>query len=566
MKVRLQVIKLLGISALVWLGLTGWLNWQWQTKTLPKVEIGEVRVGNLTGKELRLILENKEKDCRQIRLTGNGKSVDLNELQLDKNGIIKQALKSGKGITIVSNFGKTKAIKPKIDEKSWLRIVQASQTVFTQGGKEARLIKKQNWEIENGNDALIFDSDDLKRKLEKALESKQCPTEIRVRFKHERKKLNQTELNRLKQKAKSLSQTKITLKINQEEILLDGNKLVSLLETDPSKGRVGEPSKEKIKIYLTGLKLNFDRPATNARFKLVKRRVIEFSPEITGRKLLVDANVDLITKNLLSLKDKAKTIELKTETIRPTITIKDSNKLGIVELLGRGESYYRHSIANRIYNVELAAKKIDGVLIAPGEEFSFNREVGEISRATGFKSAYIIKNGRTILGDGGGVCQVSTTVFRAALKAGLPITERWAHAYRVGYYEQNYKPGFDATVFAPTRDLKFKNDTGSYILLHSWYETQKRHLVIDLYGKQDGRKSLTKNFQVWDVVPPPPPIYQDDPNLPKGVKKQVDWRAWGAKVKFDYLVEKGGKVVFQKTFFSNYHPWQDVFLVGTREN
>ena len=123
------------------------------------------------------------------------------------------------------------------------------------------------------------------------------------------------------------------------------------------------------------------------------------------------------------------------------------NDLGVKELVGSGYSTYSGSIENRVFNVSHGASKINGVLIPPGETFSFNKTVGDITAATGFKQAYVIKSGRTVLDDGGGICQVSTTLFRAALNAGLPIVNRTAHAYRVGYYEQGFPPGIDATIY-----------------------------------------------------------------------------------------------------------------------
>jgi vancomycin resistance protein YoaR len=190
--------------------------------------------------------------------------------------------------------------------------------------------------------------------------------------------------------------------------------------------------------------------------------------------------------------------------------------------------------------------------------------VGDISAATGYQSAYIIKDGHTVLGDGGGVCQVSTTLFRAALAAGLPIVERHAHDYRVHYYEEGgIQPGLDATVYGPTYDLKFKNDTPTSILIQAKTDVANLSLTFDLYGTGDGRKAQISNQKIWDITSPPPDLYQDDPTLPKGVVKQVDFSAWGAKASFDYLVTRGADVLENTTFVSNYRPWQAVYLRGT---
>jgi vancomycin resistance protein YoaR len=245
------------------------------------------------------------------------------------------------------------------------------------------------------------------------------------------------------------------------------------------------------------------------------------------------------------------------------IKTEEVNDLGIKELLGRGISYFRGSIASRIHNIQIASSRLNGILIPPGETFSFNQTLGEVSQATGYKEAYIIKEGRTILGDGGGVCQVSTTFFRATLDAGLPIIERAPHAYRVYYYEQNSQVGVDATVWEPSPDLKIKNDTPAHILVQAYVNPSQYRLTFEFYGTSDGRKATISKSRIWDQTPPPPDLYQDDPTLPTGTTKQIDWSAWGAKVAFDWKVERGGEILQERTFYSSYRPWQAVFLRGT---
>ncbi|PIZ99475.1 MAG: hypothetical protein COX78_01805 [Candidatus Levybacteria bacterium CG_4_10_14_0_2_um_filter_35_8] len=250
---------------------------------------------------------------------------------------------------------------------------------------------------------------------------------------------------------------------------------------------------------------------------------------------------------------------------KPAITTDKANKLGIKEVIGTGTSLFQHSIPGRIFNVTLASSRINGILVGPGETFSFNKALGDVSSFTGYKQAYIIKDGRTVLGDGGGVCQVSTTLFRAILNAGLPILERQAHAYRVGYYEQDSSPGLDATVYSPSPDLKFKNDTENNILIQSFVDPSILRLTFVLYGTLDGRQvNMTKPI-ILSQTPPPPAIYQDDPTLTKGEIKQVDFAAWGANVYFTRQVTKNGKEIISDKFVSNYRAWQDIFLKGTKE-
>lgn len=309
-------------------------------------------------------------------------------------------------------------------------------------------------------------------------------------------------------------------------------------------------------------------PAEDALFQFANGKVTLFRLAKSGRTLDKQLAKKTAYSYINSLAADASTYEftinLSVVEIPPKIKTEDSNNYGIRELLASGKSRFRGSIPGRVHNIELAASKLNGRLIPPGEIFSFNDTVGDISAATGFQPAYIIKDGRTVLGDGGGVCQVSTTLFRAALNAGLPITERHAHAYRVSYYEQDSPPGLDATVFAPSYDLKFKNDTANYILIQAKTDLINYSLVFDFYGTRDSRKITITKPVILSQSPPPPDLYQDDPTLPIGTVKQVDWSAWGAKTTFDYKVEKDGVVTTKDTFFSNFRPWQAVFLRGTK--
>ncbi|MBI3385286.1 VanW family protein [Candidatus Gottesmanbacteria bacterium] len=321
---------------------------------------------------------------------------------------------------------------------------------------------------------------------------------------------------------------------------------------------------------LNPLAQNIDLAPQDALFKFSSGRVVAFRTSVNGRRLDLKNTKKLLHEKIASLNKKFEfpqslMIALPIETVYPKVTTEKTNDLGISELIGRGSSTFYHSIENRVYNIGLAASRLNGILIPPNTTFSFNEALGDVSGLTGYKQAYVIKEGKTILGDGGGVCQVSTTLFRAALNAGLEIVERWPHSYRVGYYEQDQPPGLDATVYAPSNDLKLKNNTNHNILIQVLVDLDNYRLVFDLYGQSDGRKVLLTKPQIWDQTPPPADLYQDDPALPKGQTKQVDFSAWGAKSSFNYKVTKNDQVLWEKTFYSSYRPWQAVYLRGTRE-
>ncbi len=243
----------------------------------------------------------------------------------------------------------------------------------------------------------------------------------------------------------------------------------------------------------------------------------------------------------------------------------DPKSYGILGLLGEGVSKFTGSAPGRIKNLTLAAERANGVLVPPGATFSMNDSIGEISAATGYDAAWIIMGNRTVLGHGGGVCQSSTTLFRAVLNSGLPVVERNPHAYRVSYYEIENPIGQDASIFQPTLDLKFKNDTPNYVLVQSQIFPDEKKLIFRLYGTPDGRSVQISEPVISSSSPAPAPLYQEDASLPKGTTKQIDFAASGATVSFTRKVTKGEDVIYDDIFRTNYQPWRAVFLVGTKE-
>lgn len=342
---------------------------------------------------------------------------------------------------------------------------------------------------------------------------------------------------------------------------IDTKQLLALLDLEKGGNLI---DKAKTYLYLGRIASEIDREVKEGLFEFnpTTKRVTAFKASQEGRKLDMDQTYQLLNSALAS--GSSKNITLPVSIVKPKIETSNVNNLGIKELLGRGISNFAGSIQNRIYNINWTASKINGVLIPPGETFSFNKTVGDISAATGFKQAYVIKGGRTVLDDGGGVCQDSTTLFRAVLNAGLPVVARTAHAYRVGYYEQGFPPGLDATVFYPSVDFQFKNDTPAHILIQAY--TTGTTLYFDLYGTPDGRIVELTKPQVTNLLPAPPELRQDDPTLPRGQVKQVDWAAQGATVTFKRTVTRNGEIIASETWKSIYRPWQAVFLVGTKEN
>lgn len=314
-------------------------------------------------------------------------------------------------------------------------------------------------------------------------------------------------------------------------------------------------------------------PPQNAEFEYDRETlaVAKFVPHRNGRDLDLSAAKQLIIDGLTKLEN-TETAELENNTLRldlplietpPELALEETNDLGIKERIGFGESYYYHSIPSRIHNVALTTNRVNLTLVAPGEEFSFNEALGDVSAATGFQPAYVIKDGQTMLGDGGGVCQVSSTLFRALLNSGLDITRRLQHSYRVSYYELDSQPGFDATVYSGNVDLRFINDTDHYVLIYSQADSNNLYMTVELYGTSDGRTAEITDYQSWDPRPPLPTQYIPDPSLAPGQLKQIDWSASGIRAKFMHTVrDKDGNIIHQNEYVSNYRPWAAKFLQG----
>ena len=305
----------------------------------------------------------------------------------------------------------------------------------------------------------------------------------------------------------------------------------------------------------------------NARmyFNDERREIEVIQNAVIGKSLNLDQSVDQIIQQLQAGQHEA---TLVMQDLQPEVR-DDSTaaSLGITELVYEGHSYFYGSSADRLQNIRTAAASFHGVMVAPGEVFSMAKYLTDISLENGYAEAIIIVGDQSVRGVGGGVCQVSTTLFRTAFFAGLPIVERYPHAYRVSYYEQDANgwvntnlAGLDATVYVPVVDFKFRNDTPYWILMETY--TTDYSLTWKFYSTSDGRSVDWTTTGVTNVTPPPEPIYREDPTLPTGTIKQVDWAVNGASVSVQRIVYKDGTIYFTDYIHTTYVPWPDGYNYG----
>ncbi len=248
--------------------------------------------------------------------------------------------------------------------------------------------------------------------------------------------------------------------------------------------------------------------------------------------------------------------------IEPKITVDEELKeLGIKERIGVGHSSYYGSPWNRVHNIKVSAERFNGRLIAPGEVFSFNQTLGPVNAATGYRRELVIKPEGTIPEYGGGICQTSTTLYRAVLLSGLEVTERHPHSYAVTYYSQVMGHGMDATVYLGGPDLKFKNDTENHVLLQA-YVKDNYELYMVFYGTHDGRSVEMKGPFLGSYRNPGPTIYQETNTLAPGQTKQVEKRHVGFRADWKRILTRGDGTVEEENIYTNYRAIPARILVG----
>ena len=308
-----------------------------------------------------------------------------------------------------------------------------------------------------------------------------------------------------------------TIKISPEEI-------ITWITIDQATKKI-DISQDTIKEYLESVQKTLTSQPVNAklRFNPETQEIQILEPGKEGTKLMMEESSKRIRNDILAGETKT---ELFVAVTSPLIDESQFDALGVKTLLGKGESNFRGSSRSRVKNINVAANKISSTLLKPGEEFSFVNTLGKVDARNGYLPELVIKGNKTIPEYGGGICQVSTTLFRAALNAGLPITERRAHSYVVNYYG---KPGLDATIYLPKPDFRFQNDTNHHILIQHYIVGTI--LYYEIYGTSTGRTAKTIE----------PVILESSPD---GSMKTVAYRE----------IYEGDVMIKRDAFYSTYRP------------
>lgn len=575
-------ITIISFSLLAW----GY-NHNYKGKSYPGVFVGLLNVGGLT--ELEVLTKVNDQidkineegvifayDNKQAIFYPAAASSDADvvrrSIDFDQDAILEQVMNSGRNNNLFSNLGiqikgllSNIIITPSytINDKDVINFLKLNFNKDLAQSKDARLVFKDGeFAIEpevsgtglNNQRAIIaldqaminFDNQAIKLvKTTDQPEIKQADLTDKLSLANSYLALSPLTLtyNKKSWKVESLELGKwLTFSRNQENSLIIG---LDASTTD--------------NYLMAKINPDIEVKMTDARFDLKNGKATSFSTARDGFAVNATATRAKITNEFIV--NKNNTIEIETKKIASTISsTTNATELGLKEIVGTGESNFAGSSASRRTNIRIGMSYLNGLLIAPGETFSVMKKLGAIDGSKGYLEELVIKGNETKKEFGGGLCQIGTTMFRAALASGLPIVERRNHSYRVSYYEP---AGTDATIYDPSPDLKFLNDTGNYLLIQG--RMSGNNLKFDFYGTKDGRKIEKSYPKIFNIVKPAPAKLVETLALPAGTKKCTEKAHNGADATFNYKVTYTDGTVKNKNFSSHYVPWQEVCLIGVKK-
>ncbi|OGY80034.1 MAG: hypothetical protein A3B74_05260 [Candidatus Kerfeldbacteria bacterium RIFCSPHIGHO2_02_FULL_42_14] len=315
--------------------------------------------------------------------------------------------------------------------------------------------------------------------------------------------------------------------------------------------------------YLQNIAKEVYVSAKEGKFEIRDGTMVQIQESQLGKEVDIEASLEKISQ--VVTQEKQSDIQLVMKETKPKVTAENVDDLGIVEKIGEGRSNFAGSPRNRILNIKHGASKLHGILIAPEEEFSLVRALQPFTLEDGWLPELVIKGNKTVPEIGGGGCQLGTTTFRATMGSGLPVTERRSHSYAVSYYFEKFDagkavPGTDATIYEPSPDFRFVNDTGNYILFQTRVEGTE--LIFEFWGKNDGRTSARTKPVISNWTAPPPRKEIPTPDLAPGEVNCIEKPHAGLNATFDYFVTLTNGETRKQTFDSRYKAWQEVCLVG----
>jgi vancomycin resistance protein YoaR len=558
----------------------GLFNVAYAGKIFPGVVVGSLTAGGLTPEQLAVKLDRQVQSLhdRKLPITIDGEEFVITpthdwELSYDIDRTVEMAWGIGRQQSLLLSWREQLvALLGQITIATHYRLNNSAYEAWLAATVKGVEIPEQDAHLSFKGEELVVEEEkigrripnnDLENKTRSALATLNFEP-ITISLSEVRPALATANVEAIKEEVGKLLSNDLILTFDTRTFTITAPDILGFLElaADPTAtgGIVALISEPKVMHKIESIAQEIDRSPVDAKLRIENGRATIFTPSRDGfrvkRTKTAQDIADAFERRLsdISVNEVALTVEI----IKPAVRTETINDLGIKELVGKGTTSFAGSPQNRIHNITVGAASFNGLLIKPGETFSTIAALGQVDASTGYRAELVIKEDRLIPETGGGLCQVSTTLFRAVLSAGLEIVERKNHSFRVRYYEPPI--GMDATIYDPAPDLKFRNDTPGYILIQTKIEGTK--LTFEFYGTKDGRVATTTTPLVYNITSPGDPVYIEDSSLAPGETKQIEKAVPGADARFTYTVKRDGKIVHQKTFTSHYVAWKAKYLIG----
>lgn len=588
---------------IILISLYSFYSFSYTNKYYPNVKIGEINLGGKNFTEAKALLEAQAVLVKDQDLIVKGEKSDWRipavnlKVNYDIDKSLNSAYKIGRDKSIWQNF-KTRIVllfssKTLIATFSYNiaeienLVIGVNQKLTTAGQDATLIIKDGIVEVSAEKTGQEVNNGLLNEKIISTIGYLNKNRQVEVPISQYLPKIKSSDLETAKNEVTRIIKTPINLKWENKNYQFSSQDIGEWLEfstviTNKTAKLNTAQAKEiaasfsysfnqrRIEASIASLGKDINQDPIDAKLNISSGKVTVFQSSEDGYELDEEKTATEIA-NILSMRQKVagvnsennndttSELDLSVKVKKPAISNDTVNNLGIKEMIASGTTSYAGSPDNRKYNIVLGAGFLNGTLVKPGEVFSMMTTLGAVTESRGFRQELVIKEDRTEPEVGGGLCQVSTTLFRAALNSGMEIVERSNHAYRVSYYEPPV--GMDATVYDPSPDFKFKNNTDGYILIQS--KISGNNLTFEFYGTKDGRKVEISDPVTYDEEQPGDPIYTEDPSLAPGEEKQTEKAHVGCKASFHYKVTAlDGQILTEKTFNSTYVPWRAKFLRG----
>lgn len=557
-----------------------WLDRQYANRIYPNITVQGVDVSRMTVDQAQRALEQRYAAFleRPITIVYQGRTWEPSAAELgikvNLRRVVAEAYNAGRGPDLVSNLRQIAAISQRgldmplrleVDGVALQRYLQRIAAEVEQPGSEATLTivdaQPRVSESVNGRIVLIDETaSDVLRALQR-LE----PQTVTLRTAAIEPQLTSERIAEAQRTVEAMLAAPLRLTFNDTVYELDQATIADMItfQRVPRDNGVvlnAQLDQAKLEKWVTRLANKIGRASVEPRVNWNGGNLQIFQPGRVGYRLDIPRTIEMINGAITTV---TRELELPVDEVQPRVTPENLHTLGIRELVSVGKSDFTGSAPYRITNIKVGVQKLHGILIAPGEEFSFNENVGNIDAANGFVEGYAIVGNRTQLEPGGGICQDSTTLFRAAFYAGLPFTAWTPHRFRISWYEKYDTIGMDATIFTGGGpDLRFINDTGNWLLIQGYVNDADATVTFALYGtKVPGRVVERTAPKITNETPAPTkPVYIDDPEIPVGQFKQTDVARGGMEIEIWRIVKQDGQVVRREPFRTKFEAWPNIYL------